>query len=411
MDGDIETTATPDSLVGPIERVALRKILSEPPKHRSSKELAPVYRLLQKIEFVAALDLKVQEELAKILNYEYYDPYTVVCKQGDIGTEFYIIISGALSVKKWTDDGNLVTICTLKAGQSFGELALVEKGGKRAATIITTSDVECLTVDGEQYRMHLGRIHREELEKKVDVLRHQPTFLGWGQKELEHLASIMMVKKVPYNTVIFEQGSEADALYFVKSGEDIVERLTTDPMLSSRFAPDVKIDDRFQNVPDPLVTFPRSVPCTPRGFFDTPPKSSRVKKKQDALRKQLLEDEVFVEIMTLGPYSAFGEVAALNGARRGASVISNSYTELLMLTRHDLLNKVNVSTRRKLENSSDAYRVDRDLMIDLVDGLKWERYKHDLVHSLLREQQKEFYLLSYTDRYRGHMKSENGWKP
>lgn len=67
-----------------------------------------------------------------------------------------------------SDDGNLVTICTLKSGQSFGELALVEKGGKRAATIMTTSDVECLTVDGEQYRTHLARIHQEELSRKVN---------------------------------------------------------------------------------------------------------------------------------------------------------------------------------------------------------------------------------------------------
>lgn len=44
-------------------------------------------------------------------------------------------------------------------------------------------------------------------------------------------------------------------------------------------------------------------------------------------------NQVFVELMTLGPYSTFGEVAALKGARRGASVISNSYTELLVLTR------------------------------------------------------------------------------
>lgn len=47
--------------------------------------------------------------------------------------------------------------------------------------------------------------------------------------------------------------------------------------------------------------------------------------------------QVFVELMTLGPYSTFGEVAALKGSRRGASVISNSFTELLVLTRY-LLN-------------------------------------------------------------------------
>lgn len=37
----------------------------------------------------------------------------------------------------------------------------------------------------------------------------------------------MLVKKVPYNTVIIEQGNETDAIYFVKSGEvRIVRRMT-----------------------------------------------------------------------------------------------------------------------------------------------------------------------------------------
>lgn len=81
MDTELDSSEIQDSLIGPVERVTIRKVLNEPPKHRSPQELAPVYCLLQKIDFVAGLDLKVQEELAKIVKYAYYDPYTVVCKQ------------------------------------------------------------------------------------------------------------------------------------------------------------------------------------------------------------------------------------------------------------------------------------------------------------------------------------------
>lgn len=79
--------------------------------------------------------------------------------------------------------------------------------------------------------------------------------------------------------------------------------------------------------------------------------------------------------------------------------------------RHDLIKKVSASTRRKLENNCDAYRDDQEVMQDLADGLQWERYKHDLVHSILREQKKEFYLVSYTDRFHKCIKKENRWKP
>ena len=43
--------------------------------------------------------------------------------------------------------------------------------------------------------------------------------------------------------------------------------------------------------------------------------------------------QIFLELMTLGPYSTFGEIAALKGSPRAASVISNAVTELLVLTR------------------------------------------------------------------------------
>lgn len=42
----------------------------------------------------------------------------------------------------------------------------------------------------------------------------------------------MLTRKVPYNTVIIEQGNETDALYFVKSGEvRVVRRMSPDLVL------------------------------------------------------------------------------------------------------------------------------------------------------------------------------------
>lgn len=65
------------------------------------------------------------------------------------------------------DDGDLETVMTLVPGQSFGELALKMKGGKRAATIISQTRTECLTIEGDEYRKYLKKLHDEELSKKV----------------------------------------------------------------------------------------------------------------------------------------------------------------------------------------------------------------------------------------------------
>lgn len=85
------------------------------------------------------------------------------------------------SGSKWiSEEGTLTTLVTLTAGQSFGELALVEENGKRAATIVTTSEVECLTISGDDYRNHLSRIHQEELHEKARYhLLRNPMLPRW----------------------------------------------------------------------------------------------------------------------------------------------------------------------------------------------------------------------------------------
>lgn len=83
----------------------------------------------------------------------------------------------------------------------------------------------------------------------------------------------------------------------------------------------------------------------------------------------------------------------------------------LLSLRHDLLNKVNSSTRRKLEEHSECYRNDRELLEDLTESIKWEKYKSELIQSVLKERQKEHYLVSYTDMYQDSNNSIPTWRP
>ena len=75
--------------------LATMQVLAKPSAERRDKELAPVLRLLQKVEFTAALESTVLRELARYVMYESYPhaEHTVV-KQGDPGALFYIILSG-----------------------------------------------------------------------------------------------------------------------------------------------------------------------------------------------------------------------------------------------------------------------------------------------------------------------------
>ena len=73
-------------------------------------------------------------------------------------------------------------------------------------------------------------------------------------------------------------------------------------------------------------------------------------------------EEVWLEIMTYGQYESFGESAALQEGVRGASIITNMFTELLVLTKHDMLQNISTAAREKLEELIKDRTPDHDLM-------------------------------------------------
>lgn len=71
---------------------------------------------------------------------------------------------------------------------------------------------------------------------------------GWSATQLNNVAGLVQLQRLPYNTVVVEQGTEADCTFFIKSGEVRVVRrmeadtpfwaaLRKDPYLGPKYAP------------------------------------------------------------------------------------------------------------------------------------------------------------------------------
>ena len=82
---------------------------------------------------------------AAVLPAETFAPKKVIFREGDNGDNAYIVLSGDVIICTQTEEGELVHLTTLKRGQMFGELALLNEF-VRTATAITETGCELLVV-------------------------------------------------------------------------------------------------------------------------------------------------------------------------------------------------------------------------------------------------------------------------
>jgi CRP-like cAMP-binding protein len=69
----------------------------------------------------------------------------VLCKEGQTGREFFLILAGTASVKR-----NGRKVATLGKGQFFGEMALLDRG-PRSATVVADTDMTLLVLGQREF--------------------------------------------------------------------------------------------------------------------------------------------------------------------------------------------------------------------------------------------------------------------
>ena len=101
------------------------------------------------------------EKLVEISKTRKYKRNDVIIREGEIGAEMFIVLSGSVEILKRTRAGDNYTVIRLKAEHNvfFGELALIDDD-KRSATVNASSDSEFLVITKEGF-ISLGDKHPE----------------------------------------------------------------------------------------------------------------------------------------------------------------------------------------------------------------------------------------------------------
>jgi len=85
-----------------------------------------------------------------------FPPGKVLCREGDFGTTFYIMVGGEVKATKLINDVEERLLTTLRPGDFFGEMALIHNA-PRAATITSLVETHVLEITKEAFSSLLER--------------------------------------------------------------------------------------------------------------------------------------------------------------------------------------------------------------------------------------------------------------
>lgn len=126
-----------------------------------------LHEQLASVPLTAGLQPNVRRRLAEVGKRRTYAADEAIVREGESGTALYIILSGHARVEQ---GGR--TLGELRAGDFFGELALIEEH-KRTATVTATEPTDCVLYPAWEFTSLLA----EHPEVAVPIMRELITRL------------------------------------------------------------------------------------------------------------------------------------------------------------------------------------------------------------------------------------------
>ena len=200
-----------------------KAILVKPSWLRTDNELKFLHRFTIRLKCFDRYPMYVRKELARVLCYESFDKGRVVIRQGDIGFNFYFILSGSVLIEMEEKDHrtgkNLnMIVGELSSGAAFGELALMHDD-RRRATIVCNEYSEFLKVDKPDFDEVLKKNHEREWAERMEYFKEHPLFEGWTPPNLHYaVESSQTVEYLPNTVILKDLEVPSESIFFIVKG-------------------------------------------------------------------------------------------------------------------------------------------------------------------------------------------------
>ena len=74
----------------------------------------------------------------------------IIVREGDSGDSFYMISNGKVKVTREDENGKVVVVSIMGAGDFFGEMCLIDNS-YRSANVVSMTNTEVLTLSGKDF--------------------------------------------------------------------------------------------------------------------------------------------------------------------------------------------------------------------------------------------------------------------
>jgi len=154
---------------------------------------------------------------------------SVIITRGDNGDRLYVIETGVFDCSVPDDSGGEKVVKTCRAGDVFGELALLYNA-PRAATVTATEKSTCWSLDRETFS-HIVKETAQNKRNRYDAfLSKVPLLEGMDPYERSQLADALRIEVVENGQTVVTQGEEGNKFYIVEEGSCTAQKDGTDVM-------------------------------------------------------------------------------------------------------------------------------------------------------------------------------------
>ena len=185
----------------------------------------PTEKPLDDVTLFKKMSVDAIVDIAKLFCHMRVPAQTTIYREGDAGDEMFIVVNGAVRVNCRNELSQLTTVCELSRGYFFGAYGFFIDG-RRHATVTSITETELLVLEPRALQEIVDKHpHVERIADRIFLLHVLQVLLARSRlfsllapAERRDVINLFIPRRVLEGEIVIQQGGSASSLFFIRSG-------------------------------------------------------------------------------------------------------------------------------------------------------------------------------------------------